>query len=54
MTWPGLAAWKQASETPIYVGNIPQGFVRTYQNFAFYRIFRAGHMVKIVGVLLFV
>lgn len=46
MTWAGLPQWQQQPEQPIAIGGIPQGFVRSYKNFAFYRIFRAGHMVN--------
>lgn len=45
MTWTGLSNYKKQSPQPIVINGIPEGFVRSYQNFAFYRIFRAGHMV---------
>lgn len=51
MTWPGLAAWKNQSETNLVINGIPQGFYRSYQNFNFYRIFRAGHMVTSSSVV---
>jgi len=45
MTWTGLSTWKQQPEVGISIDGVPQGFVRSYKNFAFYRIMRAGHMV---------
>ncbi len=43
MTWSGLPQYKQAAEQFITIGGVPQGAYRTYQNFSFYKVFRAGH-----------
>ena len=45
MSWPGLAQWQQQPEVPLNVDSIPEGFGRVWENFAFYKIFRASHMV---------
>lgn len=51
--WPGLPVWKQQAENPITIGGVPQGFVRSYQNFAFWKILRAGHMVPVSFLCVF-
>merc|ERR1711991_815754 len=45
MNWPGLSTWQNEKEDIISIDGIPQGFVRSYENFSFWRIMRAGHMV---------
>jgi serine carboxypeptidase 1 len=45
MTWTGLSKWQQQPEVGISIDGVPQGFVRSFENFAFYKIMRAGHMV---------
>jgi len=45
MSWPGLAKFQQQPEHNIIIDGIPQGFYRSFENFAFFKIFRAGHMV---------
>lgn len=43
--WTGLAQWQQAPNNPVSIQGVPQAFVQQYQNFRFWRILRAGHMV---------
>lgn len=43
--WPQLTKWQQQQEQPIYLAGVPQGFKKTYQNFTFWKVFRASHMV---------
>uniref|UniRef100_A0A914VFJ8 Retinoid-inducible serine carboxypeptidase n=1 Tax=Plectus sambesii TaxID=2011161 RepID=A0A914VFJ8_9BILA len=50
LTWPGLAGWNAAARQSFHVGSSPEsyqtaGFVKQYQNFQFWFILRAGHMV---------
>ena len=45
MTWSGMSAWKAAQEQDLVIDGIPQGIYRNYENFSFFKIFRAGHMV---------
>ena len=43
MTWAALPQYRQAKEQFITIDGIPQGAYRSYQNFAFFKVFRAGH-----------
>lgn len=50
LTWPGLSGWNAANRQAFHVGSSPEsyqtaGFVKQYQNFQFWFILRAGHMV---------
>ncbi len=46
MTWSGLPQFKAAPEQFINIAGVPQGIWRSFTNFAFYKIFRAGHSTK--------
>merc|ERR1711991_1226388 len=48
LQWDGLDAWKQAERKALYPNSFTSltgAFVKASQNFAFYYIMRAGHMV---------
>jgi hypothetical protein len=46
LRWPGAKRWSQAKRYPILVHDIVHGYRKTFKNFAFYWISRAGHMVR--------
>ncbi|KAM0002747.1 putative carboxypeptidase C [Helianthus debilis subsp. tardiflorus] len=48
--WDGLSTYLNLGRTPLYCGkdeSATNGFFRSYMNFAFYWILRAGHFVPV-------
>jgi len=48
LKWSGLSSWKKAPRLPMYPDSstsLTGAFVKSYENFSFYYIMRAGHMV---------
>ena len=45
MKWKKLNDWNKSKRTPLVVNGIIEGYRKIYDNFAFYWINRAGHMV---------
>ncbi|KZC04812.1 Retinoid-inducible serine carboxypeptidase [Dufourea novaeangliae] len=45
MKWKDADAWTKAARTPLAVGNVIEGYAKSYRNFAMYWVNRAGHMV---------
>eukprot|EP00761_Pharyngomonas_kirbyi_P013574 gb/GECH01013603.1/.p1 GENE.gb/GECH01013603.1/~~gb/GECH01013603.1/.p1 ORF type:complete len:424 (+),score=73.20 gb/GECH01013603.1/:1-1272(+) len=45
LNWNGLSSWRQAERKTHSIDGTPQGFSKSYQNFHFYWILNAGHMV---------
>lgn len=45
LTWSGLAEWNATQWQPVLVKNQRTAFYKTFQNFSFFWILKAGHMV---------
>lgn len=45
LKWPGLQQWNSTQWQPVLVSNQRTGFYKTFQNFSFFWILKAGHMV---------
>ena len=52
LTWPGLAQFNKVNWGPEYVESRPAGdtayFVKNYENFSFFWILKAGHLVNTI------
>jgi len=46
MNWAGQSGWRDAPRNPIIINNSTEIFVKSFKNFGFYWILKAGHMVK--------
>jgi len=47
MRWLGIPGWKNSKRNPIILKNSTQAFVKSFKNFNFYWILKAGHMVPV-------
>ena len=46
LKWPGLQKYNNASRQQMKSGKTPVAFLKQYDNFSFYWILDAGHMVR--------
>lgn len=44
MNWAGVPEWSKANRKPVLVNNSTEIFIKTYKNFGFYWVLKAGHM----------
>ncbi|CAG7830981.1 unnamed protein product [Allacma fusca] len=45
LNWTGISSWKKAPRQPIILNNSTEAFKKSFKNFSFYWILKAGHMV---------
>lgn len=48
LKWTGIQDWRTSVRKPIIISNSTEMFVKSFKNFGFYWVLKAGHMVIVL------